>query len=285
MVSNKVGLMRIPPPIYRFLKRLGPYQSLFFLAIPLAIAEPLKLVALFVVGEGHFITGVLVMICAYTGSLFITERLFVVLKPKLLELPWFALAWGWFVSVRDKLVNWLRQTWTPARRHARRGNSEADFGVGWQHPNRARYELVGTKALQVNHRRSNMPDTQVNVTQLNRGQSTTAPLRLLELMRDLEVLGGELRIAEQMMGLPVWGYQDPLAERLRRVGVSDQRIEDFSAWRRTISSLTSDDSRNENQLAKIIAAEAVGATLLAELVVSLKKGNDRNREVSEPIAA
>jgi hypothetical protein len=130
-----------------------------------------------------------------------------------------------------------------------------------------------------------MPDTQVNVTQLSRGQSTTAPLRLLELMRDLEVLGDELRIAEQMMGQPVWGYQDPLAERLQRVGVSDQRIEDFSAWRRTISSLTSDDSRNENQLAKIIAAEAAGATLLAELVVSLKKGNDRNREVSEPIAA
>jgi hypothetical protein len=70
------------------------------------------------------------MICAYTGSLFITERLFAVLKPKLLELPWFALAWGWFVSVRDKLVYWLRQTWTRARRNTRRGNSEADFGVG-----------------------------------------------------------------------------------------------------------------------------------------------------------
>jgi hypothetical protein len=49
--------------------------------------------------------------------------------------------------------------------------------------------------------------------------------------------------------------------------------------------LTSDDSRNENQLAKIIAAEAAGARLLAELVVTLKKGNHPNRELSEPIAA
>ena len=62
--------MRIPHSIHRLLNRLGPYQSLLILAIPLAIVEPLKLVALFVVGKGHFIAGVLVMICAYAGSLF-----------------------------------------------------------------------------------------------------------------------------------------------------------------------------------------------------------------------
>jgi hypothetical protein len=108
--------MRIPRSIHRFLNRLGPYQSLLTLAVPLAIVEPLKLVALFVVGGGHFIAGVLVMICAYAGSLFITERLFVVLKPKLLTLPWFAFAWRWFVTVRDKLVYWLRRTRTRVRK-------------------------------------------------------------------------------------------------------------------------------------------------------------------------
>ena len=43
--------------LHRFLNRLGPYQSLLILAVPLAIVEPLKLVALFVVGGGHFIAG------------------------------------------------------------------------------------------------------------------------------------------------------------------------------------------------------------------------------------
>jgi hypothetical protein len=112
--------MRISHSIHRFLDRLGPHQSLLILAIPLAIVEPLKLVALFVVGGGHFIAGVLVMICAYAGSLFITERLFVVLKPKLLTLSWFALAWQWFVTVRDKFIYWLRRRWTRLRRNARR---------------------------------------------------------------------------------------------------------------------------------------------------------------------
>ena len=133
-----------------------------------------------------------------------------------------------------------------------------------------------------------MPNNQVNVTELNRGESTTAPLRLLRLMRDLEVFADELRTAEESIGQPVWTYQYPLAERLRRLGVSDQKVEDFSAWRRTISSITSDDSRDENQLAKIVAAEAAGLTLLAELVASLRKGTHQSRDTSvqsEAIAA
>jgi hypothetical protein len=133
-----------------------------------------------------------------------------------------------------------------------------------------------------------MPNNQVNVTELNHGESTTAPLLLLRLVRDLEVLGDELWTAEEAIGQPVSTYQDPLAERLRRVGVSDQKIEDFSAWRRTISSLTSDDSRDENQLAKIVAAEAAGLTILAELVAALKEGDHQVRDesaLSEPMAA
>ena len=133
-----------------------------------------------------------------------------------------------------------------------------------------------------------MPNNQVNVTELNHGESTTAPLLLLRLVRDLEVLGDELWTAEETMGQPVWTYQDPLAERLRRVGVSDQKVEDFSAWTRTISSLISDDSRDENQLAKIVAAEAAGLKLLADLVASLRNGNHQSREETallEAIAA
>ena len=103
-----------------------------------------------------------------------------------------------------------------------------------------------------------MPNNQVNVTDLNRGEFTKAPILLLRLLRDLEVLGDELRNAEETIGQPAWTYQDPLAKRLSRVGVSDQKIEDFCAWTRTISSLISDDSRDENQLARIVAAEAAG---------------------------
>ena len=78
--------MLIPRFVRRFLRRLGPYPCLLFLAVPLSIIEPLKLVALFILGDGHFVVGLLIMACAYGASLFVTEQLFVVVKPKLMTL-------------------------------------------------------------------------------------------------------------------------------------------------------------------------------------------------------
>jgi len=100
--------MRIARKLRRSIERLGPYPSLLIVAVPLAIAEPLKVAAIFVLGGGHWMVGVIVIICAYAISLFITERLFVIVKPNLLKLPWFAAAWSWFVAVRDKALRWLR---------------------------------------------------------------------------------------------------------------------------------------------------------------------------------
>lgn len=102
--------MRIARKLRRWIEHLGPYPALLIVAVPLAIAEPLKVAAMFVLGGGHWMVGVIVMICAYAISLFITERLFVIVKPNLLKLPWFAIAWSWFVAIRDKALRWLRTT-------------------------------------------------------------------------------------------------------------------------------------------------------------------------------
>jgi hypothetical protein len=81
---------------------MGPYLSLLVLLVPLMLVEPLKAAALFVSGKGHWITGTGVLVGAYIVSLFFVERLFRVLKPKLLMLPWFEKPWLWFVAVRQK---------------------------------------------------------------------------------------------------------------------------------------------------------------------------------------
>ena len=69
-----------------------------------------------VAGDGHFIAGTLVMIIAYSGSFFVSERLFRVLKPKLLILPWFGMMWSWFVTVRDMSLGWLSSKWMLGRK-------------------------------------------------------------------------------------------------------------------------------------------------------------------------
>jgi hypothetical protein len=85
------------------IERLGPYQSLALLAVPTGLIEPLKLVAVAVAGKGHWVTGTAMIIAAYVGSFFVVERLFRVVKPKLLTLPWFANLWGKVLLVRAKL--------------------------------------------------------------------------------------------------------------------------------------------------------------------------------------
>jgi hypothetical protein len=73
-ISNSTGCLRMQRPLAnpkqclrrlrRQIERLPPYPALFILAVPLAVVEPLKIVTIFIAGEGHWITGVVVMVFA-----------------------------------------------------------------------------------------------------------------------------------------------------------------------------------------------------------------------------
>jgi len=77
----------------RRVQQLGSYQSLLLLLVPLGMIEPLKIVAVVVAGKGHWLSGAATIAAAYVMSLFITERLFRLVKPKLMMLDWFAAIW------------------------------------------------------------------------------------------------------------------------------------------------------------------------------------------------
>ncbi len=78
------------------------------LAIPFGIVEPLKLAAVAIAGTGHWIAGSITIVCAYAASLLVVERLFKIVKPKLLMLPWFARLWSWMLALRGRAFGWLR---------------------------------------------------------------------------------------------------------------------------------------------------------------------------------
>jgi hypothetical protein len=100
----------LPPRLRRLVEGLGPYQSLALVLIPTGLVEPLKLIAVAVVGDGHWITGTVMIVAAYAAGPLLVDRLFVVVKPKLLTLPWFARLWRWFVAVRSKAVGLFRRS-------------------------------------------------------------------------------------------------------------------------------------------------------------------------------
>jgi hypothetical protein len=92
----------------RWIEGLGPYQSLLLLAVPTSLVEPLKLVGVAIAGAGHWITGIVAIVCAYAASLLLVERLFRIVKPKLLTLPWFARLWNGLLAVRRHVLAWFR---------------------------------------------------------------------------------------------------------------------------------------------------------------------------------
>ena len=94
--------------VRRRIQQLGPYQSLALLAVPAGLVEPLKIVALFVAGTGHWFSGTAMIIWAYAVSLLIIERLFRVVKPKLMMLGWFARLWIWLVALPGKILATVR---------------------------------------------------------------------------------------------------------------------------------------------------------------------------------
>jgi len=95
--------------VRRSIEGLGPHQSLALLALPVCLVEPLKLIAVFFVGEGHWITGSAMITLAYAASSIVVERLFMIVKPKLLKLRRFARLWSWFIVQRYKLARPLRR--------------------------------------------------------------------------------------------------------------------------------------------------------------------------------
>ncbi len=70
----------------RQIQRLGPYASLVLVLLPALLVEPLKIVALCIAGEGHWLTGTAMIVAAYATSLLVVERLFEMVKPKLMTL-------------------------------------------------------------------------------------------------------------------------------------------------------------------------------------------------------
>ena len=100
----------LPPRLRRLVEGLGPYQSLALFLVRSGLVEPLKLIAVAVAGDGHWITGTVMIVAAYAAGLLLVDRLFVVVKPKLLTLPWFARLWRWVVTVRSKAVGLFRRS-------------------------------------------------------------------------------------------------------------------------------------------------------------------------------
>lgn len=96
--------------IERWIDRRHPYTILVLLGVPFAIAELTKVLGVFLMSEGHFHTGMTLFIGAYVVSILVCERIFHAGKNRLLTIRWFAIGYGWVLSIKDAIFGWLRET-------------------------------------------------------------------------------------------------------------------------------------------------------------------------------
>lgn len=76
---------------------------LVLFAVPFAVAEPLKVYAVLLIGQGRFVTGGAIIIAAYLLSFVVVERIYDAGKLKLLTFGWLSWIMDWVGAVQ-KLV-------------------------------------------------------------------------------------------------------------------------------------------------------------------------------------
>jgi hypothetical protein len=95
----------------RFLAGLPPYAALLALALPTSLLLPLKFVAVWLLANEHFVSATLLFAGAKVASTALIARIFMLTKPSLMRIGWFADAYNWFVPWKDALYAQIRASW------------------------------------------------------------------------------------------------------------------------------------------------------------------------------
>jgi hypothetical protein len=90
---------------------LPPYGALLTLSVPSVILVPAKLLGVYLLATGHFVTAGALIIAAKVASTALIARIFLLTKPALMQIPWFAYAYGVVVPWQEALFARIRSSW------------------------------------------------------------------------------------------------------------------------------------------------------------------------------
>ena len=101
------------PPLARLeasICRLGPYAALVLMVLPAVLLFPVKLLALWALANGHALLGLAVIVLAKVVGAAAVARLYLLTRPVLLTIVWFARLLGWFLDLKQRWIARLRAT-------------------------------------------------------------------------------------------------------------------------------------------------------------------------------
>jgi hypothetical protein len=93
-----------------WITRLSPWAALAMFALPGMAMLPVKIVALYLMGTGHKVVGMGVLIAAKLVGTAIVARLFQLTEPALMQLKWFARWYPRWKAWKDRVLEMVRSS-------------------------------------------------------------------------------------------------------------------------------------------------------------------------------
>jgi hypothetical protein len=95
----------------RRIQTLPPYCALGLFLLPTLLLLPVKLLALWLIGQGKVFAGTLVILSAKVVGTAIVARLFTLTQPALMRMGWFAKLYGRWTVWKTALLAQVRASW------------------------------------------------------------------------------------------------------------------------------------------------------------------------------
>ncbi len=106
-----LGRLPLWRQLERLIVRLPPWAALLAFGVPVLALVPVKLAALYLLGQGQVALGVGLVLAAKLAGTALAARLFQLTQPALMQLRWFARAYTAWKTWKDRVLEQVRSTW------------------------------------------------------------------------------------------------------------------------------------------------------------------------------
>ena len=122
----RLSRLRVWARVESALRALPPWAAVLAFFLPVLLLLPVKLFGLFLLGEGHALSALLLLLAAKLVGTAILAWLFQLVEPALMRIPWFARYYPRWKLWKDSVLNSVRdsRSWRSMRvlgRRVRRG--------------------------------------------------------------------------------------------------------------------------------------------------------------------
>jgi hypothetical protein len=106
-----IARLRLLARLEAVIMGLPPYAALAVFVLPSGLLFPVKLLALWLLAQGKLVMAGLLLAGAKVVSTALVARIFMLTRPALMQLAWFARLYNWLVPWKEAIFAQVRASW------------------------------------------------------------------------------------------------------------------------------------------------------------------------------